>query len=688
MEPNSPIITVLMSVYNGETYLRESIDSILNQTFNDFEFLIINDGSMDATREIILSYDDTRIILVDNEENIGLSKSLNIGIHRSRGDYIARQDADDISHPMRFEKEYILMREEDCDVVYCRYEYMDRRGRQLLWVSPIFSAQNLGKGLISLMNPIAHGSVLMKKFSLIDAGGYNDLMVFSQDYELWLRLLSMKKKIECVDYVGYYQRILPRADKIKRDAQRLYGSMVINYYLNDKEMPTSELANLNEKLLSYRGLKQQYIESIFQQVLYWCNVKKIKLRAFFNNYSIFSHRFNTIKHSGVLMVTGVYYPEVSGAANQCRQLVDTLREKVNFIVLTTTRDPDLPPRSQFDGVEVLRVLLNERSVTDYLKASLRIITFILSRRKDFQIAHLHGFSLKSALVVLLSKIFNKNVIIKMTSVGHDDPEAMKRRSFILNYFFSKADTYVGVSPQFEKTYRQSQLPANRLKQIPNGVDINRFRPVTDGEKAALREMLGLPKNKKFILFVGHFSREKCPDLLLTAWKRYIAETFPETGIIFVGSTNPDHYEVDAELTRDIQQLAQPYINERIFFIERTQEIEKVYQASDMFVLPSLREGMPNSLLEAMACGLPVIASELNGITDWIVKDGINGYLVPSGNKKLLGKVIIRILINEADAHRLGLNGRIKTVERFSIYEVRQRYEKLYNQVLHNYCSLN
>ena len=101
----TPEVTVLMSVFNGEKYLRESIDSILNQTFSDFEFLIINDGSTDSSRKIILSYDDSRIILVDNNENSGLSKSLNIGIHRGQGEYIARQDADDVSHPKRLEKE-------------------------------------------------------------------------------------------------------------------------------------------------------------------------------------------------------------------------------------------------------------------------------------------------------------------------------------------------------------------------------------------------------------------------------------------------------------------------------------------------------------------------------------------------------------------------------------------------------
>ena len=383
----------------------------------------------------------------------------------------------------------------------------------------------------------------------------------------------------------------------------------------------------------------------------------------------------------VLMVTGAYYPEVSGAANQCRQLVNALSKEVSFTVLTTTRDPDLSPRSQFDDVDVLRVLLNERSFADYCKASLKLTRFFISRRKDFQIVHLHGFSLKSCLLTLLSKLLHKKVIIKMTSIGHDDPISMRQRGFLLNYFFSKADIYVCMNPEFEKLYQQSELPSNRYKQIPNCVDTNLFRPVTNGEKMTLRDQLGLPGEMKLILFVGHFSWEKGTDLLLNAWKRHVASTFPDTGIVFVGSTKPDHYEVDAELVKDVQQLAQPYINERIFFIEKTHKIEKYYQTADIFVLPSLREGLPNALLEAMACGLPVIFSRLRGITDWVVEEGVNGLLVEPGISDDLGKAIGRVFNGAVLAETLGWQARRTIEDRFSIDKVAEQHAGLYRELV-------
>ena len=97
-----PTISVIMSVYNGESYLKDSIDSILNQTFNDFEFIIVNDNSNDSSKEIILSYADERIIYLENKQNIGLASSLNKAIKKAKGIFIARMDDDDISYADRF----------------------------------------------------------------------------------------------------------------------------------------------------------------------------------------------------------------------------------------------------------------------------------------------------------------------------------------------------------------------------------------------------------------------------------------------------------------------------------------------------------------------------------------------------------------------------------------------------------
>ena len=181
-----PKISVIMSVYKGDKYLKEAIESILNQTFTDFEFIIVNDGSTDNSLEIIQSYDDERIKIINNEKNIGLTKSLNKALKQAKGEYIARQDADDVSLPNRFE-EQVKYFEEHPEVVllgtsvYLIGENEKIVGKRIVLTKP--SIKYLFKE-----NQFNHGSVMFKKEIVNQLGGYNELIRYSQDYELWLRI--------------------------------------------------------------------------------------------------------------------------------------------------------------------------------------------------------------------------------------------------------------------------------------------------------------------------------------------------------------------------------------------------------------------------------------------------------------------------------------------------------------------
>lgn len=179
-------ITVLMPVYNGEQYLREAIESILNQTYKEFEFLIINDGSTDSSRNIILSYKDNRIRLINNEKNIGLTKSLNKGIKLANGEFIARMDADDISLPERLRKQLDYMKQNP-RVGFCGTWYKNFNNINRIVKTP----QKLENIRVSLFfkNSLGHSTVMIRKEHLLVNGLYYDeSMEKAQDYSLWVRL--------------------------------------------------------------------------------------------------------------------------------------------------------------------------------------------------------------------------------------------------------------------------------------------------------------------------------------------------------------------------------------------------------------------------------------------------------------------------------------------------------------------
>src|SRR5262249_5533687 len=145
-----------------------------------------------------------------------------------------------------------------------------------------------------------------------------------------------------------------------------------------------------------------------------------------------------------------------------------------------------------------------------------LVISALDLLRDADLVHLHGFSEKSILVSLIARVLRKPVIVKLTSVGHDDPVAMRARKGLLFEGYRRADRFIAVSPRFESLYRDARMPDGRLQVIPNGVDVDRFRPADQAERAQLRRELGLPAVGPLVLFVGFFSREKCPDLLFDA----------------------------------------------------------------------------------------------------------------------------------------------------------------------------
>jgi glycosyltransferase involved in cell wall biosynthesis len=182
--PN-PKVTVLMPVYNGEKYLREAIDSILNQTFTDFEFLIVDDGSIDNSVEIINSYQDSRINLVKNDKNEGLVYTLNRGLSLAKGEYIARMDCDDISLPERLKKQvdYLDINSE-ISVVGTWITIIDlKREVQINWQPPVNPLWI--KWSLYFYSPLAHPSVMFRKDIIRSIGSY--FSCSAEDYELWCR---------------------------------------------------------------------------------------------------------------------------------------------------------------------------------------------------------------------------------------------------------------------------------------------------------------------------------------------------------------------------------------------------------------------------------------------------------------------------------------------------------------------
>ena len=185
-----PRVSVVTSVYNGEAYVEECIDSILNQTFQDFEYIILNNGSTDRTAEILNRYTDSRIHII-HQENLGISRSLNKGINLSKSELIARLDADDYALPQRLEKQIAFM-EQHPKVVLCGSRFKELIGENFSPQKVQFVEQDKDiRKTVSCFNPFSHSTTMIRKTVFTKICGYNKNFEYGQDYDLWVRLLNV-----------------------------------------------------------------------------------------------------------------------------------------------------------------------------------------------------------------------------------------------------------------------------------------------------------------------------------------------------------------------------------------------------------------------------------------------------------------------------------------------------------------
>lgn len=216
-------ISILMSVYNDESRVSGAIESILNQSFKNFEFLILDDFSTDDTYMVCQEYQkkDNRIKLYRNKENIGLTKSLNFLINQSKFELIARQDSDDKSNKYRLEKQVDYMKSKMLDATTTIAEISNLKKRR-----PFISQFLPARLIINYKNPFIHGTLLIKKETISNLGNYDERFIYAQDYKLFTDLIKNKYKIKILNKALYTLNIENNISSNKPSEQSYYANCV------------------------------------------------------------------------------------------------------------------------------------------------------------------------------------------------------------------------------------------------------------------------------------------------------------------------------------------------------------------------------------------------------------------------------------------------------------------------------
>lgn len=259
-----PLVTVVMSVYNGERHLRASVDSVLAQTFSDFEFIIIDDGSTDRTRAVLDSYSDPRI-RVYSQRNCGLAPSLNRGISLARGRFIARQDADDVSHPERFAREVAFLGgNREVGLVGTHVSFINDKGIEFGVWRPPQSHERIREEFFREGSGFCHGSVMVRKACLDEVGTYREKFRCAQDYDLWVRI-SERHRVANIGEILYQFRRWPGTISRKKLSRQLVYHLLVVALAEERRrcgfdrLDEIDAADIEAALQSMYGLSRQEI---------------------------------------------------------------------------------------------------------------------------------------------------------------------------------------------------------------------------------------------------------------------------------------------------------------------------------------------------------------------------------------------------------------------------------------------
>lgn len=377
----------------------------------------------------------------------------------------------------------------------------------------------------------------------------------------------------------------------------------------------------------------------------------------------------------VLMYTAYFDPEYSGAALQALTLARELRQRGHYVEFVTNRWPGLAETGKVEGFLVRRLEPGRWTKHREFRLWFNLSHYIWQRRRDFDIVHSHGAYYTHAFIGPLSRVAGLKSLVK-ASLANDDLLDLNLPliGHLHRMMLRRIDAYVGISEDLVQEFHTGGLSPGKIHHIPNGVDTGLFQPCRHDQHMALREKLGLPANQPIALYVGVLDQRKNIEWLAEQWVRH--QAFGTNGLLLaVGPQSRE--DMDGALRGRLAALGKSHPG-LLILRDFSTDILSYYQCADALILPSLKEGLPNVVLEAMACGLPCVAARASGSRE-LIREGETGYTYAHGDVYEMGEALRHCLSVEGTG--LGEKAREVALTQYSIQAIADRYEALYEQLL-------
>jgi glycosyltransferase involved in cell wall biosynthesis len=250
----NPLISVLLSVHNADAYIKDAIDSITEQSYTNWELIIIDDGSTDLTPTLLQQYNHPKIKII-SQKNKGLTASLNRAASMANGELLARQDADDLSHKDRFKLQVEqFLSNKEIILVSSKTAWIDSHNKLIDFRDVAINRSQAIKKMSDLTNPYVHGSLMFKKTAFDAISGYNENLSTSQDFDLIVRMSSLEKEFAAVSKTLYYLRVHRNTITAKKWIKQIFNTMkcarMINHFHPNRITYRTRLIFIIKKMIT------------------------------------------------------------------------------------------------------------------------------------------------------------------------------------------------------------------------------------------------------------------------------------------------------------------------------------------------------------------------------------------------------------------------------------------------------
>ncbi len=394
----------------------------------------------------------------------------------------------------------------------------------------------------------------------------------------------------------------------------------------------------------------------------------------------------------ICILAETYYPVVGGGETQARSLVHGLiNDGLNAFVLTRRSDANFARIEEIDGVTVRRL---PPTGSQHLKKWGLLPTSFLElvrTRHQYDLIFVSGFRVVGAGAVLAARILRKNVILKADSTGEMSGDffadglsglglSTDSRLFRLflrfrNRILRQADGFVAISSEIAGELEECGVALANIFQIPNSVDTDVFRPVSEECQVVLCDRLNLPPDDLIVTYTGRLVSYKGLHLLLQVWQQ-LSQRHDDVHLLLVGEGGLDIHNCEDEIRAFVEAND---LQDSVSFTGAVQNVHEYLQVSDIFVFPTESEAFGISLIEAMACGLPTIASNVGGIQD-ILTDEENGIAIEPRDFNQLLSALEQLVDSPEKRRELGNAARQTVITRYGSDVITAEYIRLFDAV--------